>query len=229
MFLKKINYPEIMDDFSIQDERIDIALNELKLINKFLGGISTTKFGLNFLLKKNQNLSTLKILDVGSGASDVLISLIDNNQKIISLDLNKRVCNYLKNNLNISEIVCTDVKSLPFKQKEFDFIHASLFLHHFNEKEITEILSNLLTLTRFGIIINDLRRSTLAFWGIKVLTFLFSKSIMVKNDAPLSVRKGFTKSELKIILNCLKCQYIIRRKWAFRWSIVLMPDDLNNG
>ncbi len=227
MFLKRIYRPEIMDDFSIQDERIDLALTELKLINKFLGGISTTKLGLNILLKKNPNQPNLKILDVGAGASDDLISLVDDNQKIISLDLNKRVCNYLKNSFNVKDIVCTDVKSLPFRYKGFDIIHASLFLHHFNEKEITEILSNLLTLTRFGIIINDLRRSIFAFVGIKLLTAFFSKSIMVKNDGPLSVRKGFTKSELKIILNCLNCQYIIKRKWAFRWSIVLIPDNLN--
>ncbi len=227
MFLKRIYRPEIMDDFSIQDERIDLALKELKLINKFLGGISTTKLGLNILLKKNPNLQNIKILDVGSGASDVLISLVDNNQKIISLDLNKRVCNYVKDSLNIKDIVCSDVKSLPFRYKGFDFIHASLFLHHFNEEEITEILSNLLNLTRCGIIVNDLRRSIFALAGIKILISLFSNSIMVKNDAPLSVRKGFTKSELKIILNSLKCQYIIKRKWAFRWSIVLIPDNLN--
>ncbi len=189
MFLKRIYSPEIMDDFSIQDERIDLALNELISINQFLGGISTSKLGFSILMKKNTNLSNLKILDVGSGASDVLLSLLGNNQNIICVDLNKRVCHYLKDRLTEKYIVCSDVKSLPFRSKEFDVIHASLFLHHFNNEEITEILSNLLTLTRFGIIINDLRRSLFAFAGIKLLTSLFSKSNMVKNDAPLSVKK----------------------------------------
>ena len=46
MFLKRSYAPELMDDFSIQDERIDRALSELKITNKYLGGISTTKSGL---------------------------------------------------------------------------------------------------------------------------------------------------------------------------------------
>ncbi len=43
---------EIMDDFSIQDERIDTALEELKIINKYLGGISTTQICFKIIFKK---------------------------------------------------------------------------------------------------------------------------------------------------------------------------------
>jgi hypothetical protein len=41
--MKRSYEPELMDDFSIRDERVDLALKELKIINKFLGGISTSK------------------------------------------------------------------------------------------------------------------------------------------------------------------------------------------
>ena len=60
-----------MDDFSIQDERIDKALNELKIINKFLGGISTTKSALSYFIQSKKD--ELKILDIGSGSSDNLL------------------------------------------------------------------------------------------------------------------------------------------------------------
>ena len=62
-----------MDDFSIQDERIDEALSELKIINKYLGGISTTKSALSYFIQSQND--ELKILDIGSGSSDNLLAV----------------------------------------------------------------------------------------------------------------------------------------------------------
>ncbi|MCH7973132.1 MAG: hypothetical protein IH949_04475 [Bacteroidetes bacterium] len=53
-----------------------------------------------------------------------------------------------------------------------------------------------------------------------------SKSSMVKNDAPLSVKKGFVKSELIDMFKNLKItNYKIKRKWAFRWLVVISKDQ----
>ena len=55
-----------------------------------------------------------------------------------------------------------------------------------------------------------------------MLTTLFSRSVLVKNDAPISVRKGFSKSELKNLLMKTNLQkYEIHRKWAFRWLVTV--------
>ena len=73
-----------------------------------------------------------------------------------------------------------------------------------------------------GRMAGDLRRSVFAYIGIKILTTLFSSSVMVKNDAPLSVRRGFTKSDLLSILANLNIrEFKIKRKWAFRWLIII--------
>ena len=225
MLIERSHQLEIMDDFSIDDERIDAALIELKIINKYLGGNSVTKKGLEKIISKIPSQSSIKILDAGGGASDILLSLKETNLKIFSADLNKRITKYVKQNSPEIEIVCADVFKLPFKQKEFDAIHLSLFLHHFKEDEIKEILLQLSTLTKYGIIINDLQRSVFAFLGIKILTTLFSKSEFVKNDGPLSVKKGFKKFELVKILDELKFSYEIKYRWAFRWLVIIY---LNN-
>jgi len=231
MFLHRSYAPEIMDDLSIEDERIDEALNELKLINKYLGGIATSAAGLKRLVGQNHLSSHLNVLDVGSGASDVVIALQRKNKKIkiTALDLSKRACEFIRINSDEVAVVCGDVHSLPFKYGHFDYVHTSLFLHHFKEEEIKNILNNLIFLSRTGLIINDLRRSILALAGIKLLTILFSKSKMVKNDAPLSVRRGFTKKELRDILDSLNCKYIIKRKWAFRWCVVIYKNSFNQN
>jgi 2-polyprenyl-3-methyl-5-hydroxy-6-metoxy-1,4-benzoquinol methylase len=215
-----------MDDFSINDDRVDDALNEIKLVNKFLGGISTSKAGFRILFNHNKS-KPVKVLDIGSGASDIFEALQkrDLNLKVYSLDRNERICEVIKAEKTASPIY-GDAQNLPIKKESVSVVHASLFLHHFTEVELKEIFKSSLDIAKNGIIINDLRRSVWALIGIKLLIFIFSKSSMVKNDAPLSVKKAFIKSDLINILKSLNItNYKIKRKWAFRWLVVIPKDQ----
>lgn len=219
MLLKRDYTPEIMDDTGIHDYNIIRALTELKYINKYLGGNSVTKDGIKILAANNKQ--KFSVLDAGGGASDVLLSL-DINAEINSLDLNYAISLFVKKNSPFVNAINGDALNLPFKPLSFDIVHLSLFLHHFNEEKIIMLLKNFLLLCRVGIVINDLRRSGLAYAGIKIITMLFSKSAMVKNDAPLSVKRAFRKKELIELLTASDINnYIIKRKWAFRWLIVI--------
>ncbi len=208
-----------MDDFSIQDERIDKALHELKSINKFLGGISTTKSALSYFIQSKKD--ELKILDIGSGSSDNLIAAKRNypGLQILSIDKNLRA---LSSSNNLLERVNSDAFELPFKNNGCDIIHSALFLHHFTQAQIQILLKEFLRIAERGIIINDLQRSYFALLGIKILTMLFSRSEMVKNDGPLSVKRGFTKQEiLKLLADVGVTNFVIKKKWAFRWMVVI--------
>ena len=219
--LKRIFQKEIMDNFSIQDERIIIALNELNKINKYLGGNKTSEKGLKLLIKKSGNKKINNILDAGGGSSDILLSSKINFNQISNLDINPGINKYVKSKSPKLNIICSDIFKPPFKNKSFDIIHASLFFHHFKEDEIKTILIQMKKIAVYGIIINDLQRSIFAYMGIKFLTTLFSKSDMVKNDGPLSVRKGFTQVELIKLLNELNLSYDLKWSWAFRWLVVI--------
>jgi hypothetical protein len=71
-----------------------------------------------------------------------------------------------------------------------------------------------------GFFINDLHRQPLAYYFIKLATKLFSKSSLVKNDAPLSVLRGFKKKEWESIFERAGIQnYSIKWKWAFRYLV----------
>ncbi len=218
MLFKRSYQKEIMDDFSIKDERIDRALKELKIINKYLGGNSVSKKGIRIFKNKNEDLT---VLDIGGGASDVLRGIVL-PENFVTLDLNFRACEYIKNSSRKSEVVCGDALDLPIKKNSFDLIHASLFIHHLTENQIEELFKNLISIAKEGIIINDLRRSVFALAGIKILTSIFSKSKMVKHDAPVSVKRGFTKIELVKIMKSLSIRnYSLQRKWAFRWLLII--------
>ena len=163
-----------------------------------------------------------RILDLGGGGSDNLYFLTNNSTKIFDIDLNMRACKFVNKSKPMLNVVCANALKLPLKYKQINISHVSLFLHHFNNKEIINILNSLKQISINGIIINDLRRTIFALLGIKLLISIFSKSDMVKNDAPLSVKRGFIKSELNNILNeCGFHKYEIHRKWAFRWLVII--------
>lgn len=219
MFLKRSYKKEIIDDVSITDERLIRALYELRIINQFLGGNLVSRAGLSAIIKDSSS-DKIKILDVGSGGSDLFFNIKVHGRTAdpVSVDMNLQACRYIKQQHPEAKAVCCNAMRLPFKNGSFDAVHFSLFFHHFNEKDMAEILKCAGELAGYGIVINDLRRSALALAGIKILTMLFSGSRMIRNDAPLSVKRGFIKSELKRILsNVNGCSFTVMRKWAFRW------------
>ncbi len=224
MFERRSYQKEIMDDFSITDDRINTALIELEIINKYLGGRSTSKKGLEIISRVIKHNKKISILDVGSGGSDNFKYNSDNTRiSLTSFDINRGVCRYVKENSSEVSIVCGNTFSLPFKESSFDIIHLSLFLHHFSEGEIKKLMLYFMKISRYGVIINDLHRSVFAYAGIKLLTFLFSKSEMVKNDGPLSVKRGFLKKELQKIFSHTKSSSVmIQYRWAFRWLAVIV-------
>ena len=81
-------------------------------------------------------------------------------------------------------------------------------------------------MNKMTLIINDLERNAFAYYAIKLLTKLFSKSYLVKNDAPLSVKRGFRTVEWHAIIKDAGVQeYTVSSKWAFRHEIIIYADD----
>lgn len=104
-----------------------------------------------------------------------------------------------------------------------DIIFNSLFCHHFSNEEIIYILRWMQENSSTGFLINDLHRHPFAYYSIKWLTKIFSKSYLVKNDAPLSVLRGFTKREWQNLLQKAGISNVqLSWEWAFRHLIVCM-------
>ena len=98
-------------------------------------------------------------------------------------------------------------------------IHCSLFLHHLNDDEISGLLKFSYD-NKCILVINDLHRNSIAYYSITFLTKLFSNSRLVRNDAPLSVLRGFKKKELiKLLSDSGYNEFSVKWIWAFRFLI----------
>jgi ubiquinone/menaquinone biosynthesis C-methylase UbiE len=232
------NEKELIDDLELDNDALRQNLEELALINKYLGGNQVTTSGLsrllpNFLITNNH--SPITISDLGCGGGDMLIVMADwakkegINAQFIGIDANdfmidfgtKRTANYP----NISYLH-QDIYSEEFKEKSFDIVTMTLFCHHFSDESLIKLLQQLKKQTRIGIVINDIHRHWFAYHSIAWITKLFLKSYLVKNDAKLSVWRAFVREDLeKIVQKAGFTNYSIRWKWAFRWEVVLYYDS----
>ncbi|MBX9852429.1 MAG: methyltransferase domain-containing protein [Cytophagaceae bacterium] len=234
MFRNRSTTTEIMDDLDCKGEVVVQTLRELEFINEWLGGNNVTLGALKKCVQQidGENLTKpLHISDLGCGSGDMLKLIAKKARRenykveLTGVDANPFIIDYAKKHSEkFPEIKYIDanVFSEKFKNEKFDIVNCTLFCHHFTNQELTDLLSQLRKQCRHAVIINDLHRHWLAYHSIKFLTQLFSKSAMVKNDAKLSVLRGFTKDELKkIIQDTGFSRYTIEWKWAFRFQIIL--------
>ena len=226
-FVSRSTGIEIMDDLNCSGEVVNQTLRELEFINRTLGGNAVTLDGVKQLLAKPK-IQTTHILDLGCGGGDMLKLLqrkLPEGSTFKGIDANPNIVQYaVTQNRGVPYIsfAAVDILTDEFKLESCDVAVATLFFHHFTDAQLVDILSNLHKQVKIGIVINDLHRHPLAYYSIKLLTQLFSRSSMVKFDAPLSVLRGFKKKELINILDRAGIKkYIIRWKWAFRWQIII--------
>lgn len=222
-----------MDDLHSKGQSLEQALRELDIINAWLGGNALTLKPLQQAILKahSQNpVGHITILDLGCGSGAMLQKIIRWGRKKgisligIGIDANPNVIRYAREfNKAYPEIEFKEGNVLDFDQiPTSDFTLCTLFLHHFSASQLRSILSTLSQKTRQQLIINDLHRHAIAYYAIKWLTHLFSHSAMVKNDACLSVWRGFKRKEwVQILENIPLRSYKLKWRWAFRWSLAI--------
>lgn len=221
---------EIMDDLDCHGPVVNQTLRELEFINRWLGGNNITLDGLKRIINPREN-KTYHIADMGCGGGDMLklIARWGAHKKLkfqlTGIDANPHIIQFASENCRSYPSIALEtgnVFSPVLQRRPFDIIVATLFTHHFAEAELIELFKAWHNQASAGIVINDLHRHPLAFHSIKLLTRLFSKSAMVKFDAPLSVKRGFSRRELvRILEKAGITNYSLHWRWAFRWQLII--------
>ena len=217
---------EILDEDDLPFEEVKICMKELNSINTLLGGHKITIDGVDeFFLNKKK---TFTVCEIGCGGGDNLKSISKkfNKASFIGIDLKESCIDFAKQQykeLN-ADWIASDYSKVNFNVKP-DVIFSSLFCHHFSDEQLVLMLTWMKHNSKKGFFINDLQRNTLAYYLIKGLTSIFSKSYMVKNDGPISVSRSFRKEDWqKLFSKAGINNYSIKWKWAFRYLVVCKND-----
>lgn len=231
-FATRARGTERMDDPDVKGDALRRALHDLRRINRLLGGLRATASVLDPVLADRE---TLDVLDVGTGTGDYLVDLVRRgvrwNAEVrgVGVDLNPVTVGHGRAWLDAAlptalrprvRLEIEDALALPYPDDAFDVAHAALFLHHFHGPTAAQLLGEMERVSRLGIVVNDLHRHPLAYLGIWALSRLARLSPMVQHDGPLSVRRGFRRSDLAALARTHLCSPArIRWHWAFRWTL----------
>jgi 2-polyprenyl-3-methyl-5-hydroxy-6-metoxy-1,4-benzoquinol methylase len=228
-FFSRSYQKELLDRNDIPFDDIKRNMQELEIINTRLGGHKITISGLKEILKDKK--SSFSICEIGCGGGDNLKAIYNwctkkkIPVKLTGIDINKDCIEYAKVNrgeLEPVEFIVSDYKEVKFATEKPEIIFSSLFCHHLDEQQFIEMLEWSKQNSTGGFFINDLHRHPFAYYSIKLLSQFFSKSYLVKNDAPLSVKRGFKRNEIEELFRKAGIKdFTIRWKWAFRWLAIV--------
>jgi len=209
-FAVRSQTPEIMDDLSQPQHEFDQAYRELAMINRRLGGIHAIE---RFLPAIQNPL----ILDVAAGGCDISEAIARRLQcRIVVLDRNPKGLRLAKRSFPVA----ADALEMPFPDRSFDVVMASLFFHHLSDDQCLEVLKSMWRIAKRLVLVNDLHRHPVAYFSIRALAASFSRSRMVRSDGPISVLRAFRPKELLSIAARAGIPARVHRSFPYRLVMV---------
>jgi len=232
---KRIYEEELLDSGEGTDDDVAENLSDLRRINKVLGG---TRVVLEAVAKaaRRDRVGELSLLDVGTGSADIpsAVGRWCRSQgiraSIAAVDISERNLRVARSRLGIDPeigLLRADALNLPFVSRSFDYVTASLFLHHFRDEDVARLLHDFARIARRAVIVNDLVRNLVPYYFIRMTGPVFATSYLTRNDGPVSVLRGFTADELSVQAERAGLKrFRVKRVFPYRLSLVA---DVSNS
>ena len=225
--------PELVDVQAWGPGEVALYLRDLARVNRYLGGASALLRPLTRLIEADfpDPSSPFTVLDVGTGGGDLPRALCawarkrGRRLRVIGLDRQKEILRWAQEgSRGFGEITFMggDARCLPCSGRAFDYVTASLLLHHFSWEEAAAILRNFTSSARLAVLINDLRRALIPYLVILLMTRLGTRSRLSRHDAPLSVLRAFTVEEMEGLARAAGLgAWRLERAFPYRLVLVL--------
>jgi SAM-dependent methyltransferase len=181
--------PEILD--TLPPDQARASLRDLVRINRYWGGHSTLRSLLKDTVREGEAFS---ILDAGAASGDMGARIREwyPAARVTSLD-------YIPSHLGSSaeRRVAADAFRLPFRPGTFDYVFCSLFLHHFTNEKVVELLRNFGGVARRAVLVIDLERNPIPYYFIAWSRPLLGWDPVTVHDGAISVEAAFRREELE--------------------------------
>jgi SAM-dependent methyltransferase len=165
----------------------------LARINRYLGGYWVLRSVFAGLVKPQESFS---VLDVGAASGDLGAKLRCLYPHVMVTSLDHRSVHLAQ---AAAPKLVADAFRLPFRPASFDFVFSSLFLHHFSNDDVVDLLTSFRSLARRAVLAIDLDRGPLAYHFLPATRWLFRWHEITVSDGQISVQAGFKEAELQTL------------------------------
>jgi len=233
--MTRLYFPEILDAGAAAPAEIARSLSDLRRINRWLGG---RRVLLEMLEKevRRARLTRFSFLDVGAGSGDLgeAVKLRFPESRVVICDLKPQHLPGAG-----SDCVAASAEALPFSDASFDFVSASLLLHHFRDPEAVRLLKHFGRIARRAVLVNDLERHWFPAVFFRMSGPVFARSYVTRHDGVASILKSFLPHELAAMalaagfsdiivrrhLPWFRISLVARNRWGQSCLRVLLPDE----
>lgn len=215
--------PERMDDPALDPRLHAEALRAFRWINLFSGTVGSVW---HCLVSKDDG-SPVRVLDVACGAGDVSLGIASRARKsgravsVEGCDISPTAVGVARTRGNASGL------DVAFFERDvivdgipvgYDVIVNTLFMHHLSEDGARDLLASMRDAAGMQVIVSDLCRSRPGLALAYLSGYLFTRSPIVRFDAPASVRAAFTPQEFRRIADRAGCSDgRIELRWPYRF------------
>lgn len=208
--------PELLDTGEVTPEERRKSLDDLRFVNRWFGGTTTSVSILDRVVAREQR--TLTLLDVGSATGDTATRI--QKQFDVRCTLLDRVPSHFNGASARFTCVAADALSLPFHDSSFDVVSCSLFAHHLEPDALVHFANEALRVSRTALLINDLRRSYLHLALIYAGMPLY-RSRATRHDSIASVQRAYTPADLAQMLKRSRARSVeIHRTYLCRMGAI---------
>ncbi len=221
--------PEIMDDPTLGPSEHEQALNGLARIHRLTNMPAQVWRDIRPHVVTDQTKIVL-ILDVGCGDGYLLRQLHALASRE-GLTLELAGCDFSLSAIKIARKAAENA-NIPIEFYHFDVtrnngfpiqadvVFCSLFLHHFSETEVIQIMQAMDAAAKKFVLIHDLRRTRLGYVMCWIGVHLFSRSTVVHTDGLRSVEAAFSILEIEKLLKAAEISHArIATSWLQRFNI----------
>lgn len=225
MWTQRLRQPEVMDDPDLAASEHRSALRGLQRIHRLTGTIGHLWHPIARSMRAGHSRE-LSLLDVGCGDGWIMRQLWRLARRR-GCQLRLHACDFSSRALDLCGQACR-AEDIPVELHQVDItrdrlpitadiVINSLFLHHFSDEQVVELLRQFQQAAKRLLVVEDLLRTPLGYGLCWLGVHAVTRSRVVHTDGPLSVRAAFTLPEMRALLEAAGLSTArVRRCWPER-------------